>query len=90
MAFGSYPQHRSALTDCVKPAASAFDGCKVIVILGHSDPELSLEPAIAAFEALARLVVDLGPRHEAPFSGLCHPTHTNGSVVGWEVGECRA
>jgi len=43
-----YPQHRSALTDCVKLAKSQLPGVKVITIVGYSYPDLPLEPAIPA------------------------------------------
>ena len=55
------------------------------MIVGYAYPDLSLTPAINAFEILAGHLVDLGPRHEAIFSGLCHPVHNAGSVMAWEV-----
>jgi hypothetical protein len=80
-----YPLHRSALTDCVKLAASGFAATKVVVIVGYNYPDLPLKPAIDAFEVLAARAVDLGPRHEAMFFGLCHPVHNTGAVIAWEV-----
>jgi hypothetical protein len=80
-----YPFHRSPFTDCAKLAASSFAGTKVVVIVGCAYPDLSLRPAINAFEILAAHIVDLGPRHEAMFSGLCHPVHNAGAVMAWEV-----
>jgi hypothetical protein len=49
-----YPQHRSALTDCIKLINSQLPGVKVVTIIGYSYPDLPLEPAIRAFETLAR------------------------------------
>jgi len=80
-----YPAHRSALTDCRKLAASGFTEPMAVVILGYSYPDLPLEPAIDAFETLARHVAKVGDRCEAPFSGLCHRVHSAGSVLAWEV-----
>ena len=68
-----YPQHRSALTDTVKLATSQFLEPKAIVIIAYDYPDLPFEPAIGAFEILAKNAVDLGPRQEAEFKGLCHP-----------------
>lgn len=80
-----YTQHRSALTDCNKLAKSQLPGVKVIAIVGYSYPDLPLEPAIRAFEALARNEVRLGPRCEAQFCNLVHPVHREGSVMAWRV-----
>jgi hypothetical protein len=80
-----YPQHRSALTDCDKLASSGFTARKGIVILGYETATFPLRDALSAFEILARHRVSLGDRVEAHFSGLVHPIHTKGSVVGWEV-----
>jgi len=55
-------------------------GSKAIIIV-----DLPLEPAIAAFEALAKAMVVLGRRHEANFSGLCHPVHREGKILGWQI-----
>ena len=78
-------QHRSALTDCSKLAKSQLPGVKIITIVGYSYPDLPLEPAIRAFEALARNEVRLGPRYEAQFCNLVHPVHREGSVMAWRV-----
>ena len=80
-----YPKHHSALTDCIKLNGSGFPGSKAIVILGYSYDDLPLEPAIAAFETLAKAMVALGKRHEANFSGLCHPVHREGKVLAWQI-----
>jgi hypothetical protein len=78
-----YPQHRSALTDCVKLSKSGFEGEKAIVILGYDYPDMPLEPAILAFEKLASLTI--GERSETPFEGLCHEVHCSGRVMAWRV-----
>ncbi len=80
-----YPQHRSALTDCLKLSRSEFGGEKAIVIVGYSYDDMLLEPAIEAFEALASKLVSIGPRREASFAGLCHRVHREGRVMGWRV-----
>jgi hypothetical protein len=43
-----YPQHRSALTDCLKLRAADFNGEKAIVIIGYDYSDLPLEPAVMA------------------------------------------
>ena len=80
-----YPFHRSALTDCAKLAGSGFAEPKAVVIVGYAYPDLPLAPAIDAFETLAHHAVDLGDRHEAMFSGLCHRVHNRGAVMAWEM-----
>ena len=82
-----YPQHRSALTDCTKLARSKLPGLKVVTIVGYSYPDTPLEPAIRAFETLARSEVHLGKRHEAQFRDLRHPVHREGSIMAWRVGD---
>jgi len=74
-----YPQHRSALTDCIKMAKSHLPGVKVV------NPDLPLEPAIRAFETLAQSEVRLGKRHEAQFCDLKHPVHREGSIMAWRI-----
>lgn len=78
-----YPQHRSALTDCMKLSISGFEGDKAIVIIGYTYPDMPLEPAILAFEMLAS--ERIGSRHESSFEGLCHPVHRCGKVMSWLV-----
>ena len=46
-----------------------------------------MDPAIEAFEALARVRVSLGPRYVAAYQGLVHPVHRSGRVFGWELGQ---
>jgi hypothetical protein len=78
-----YPQHRSALTDCMKLSNSGFEGEKALVIIGYAYPDMPLDPAILAFEKLAS--ENIGPRYEASFEGLCHPVHRCGKVMSWLV-----
>ena len=85
-----YEVHRSALTDAVKLTSSALAGRKAILIYGFenpTEPGMPLEPAIAAFEVLARQRVTLGIRHTAPLGSLVHPVHARGFVYGWQVGD---
>ena len=80
-----YPTHRSALTDCTKLVLSQLRGRRAILIYGYEHADWPLEPAIAAFESLARERVRMGKRHAAPFGGLIHPIHSSGMVFGWEI-----
>jgi hypothetical protein len=80
-----YPQHRSALTDCFKLVTSEFPGRKAVLIYGFESESYPLEPAINAFEVLAREAKFLGRRYEAHFANLVHPYHQFGAVYGWEI-----
>lgn len=80
-----YPQHRSALTDCHKLRNSGFGGAKIIVIIGYSYSDLSLELAAAAFERLAAGLLSSCGRGEASFFDLCHSVHREGKVMAWQV-----
>jgi hypothetical protein len=80
-----YPQHRSAVTDCVKLIHSGFSCSKAVVIFGYDSEEYPLELAVSAFEALAGAVVELGARAEERFDNLRHPVHRCGAVYGWEL-----
>ena len=84
-----YPAHRSALTDCEKLAASRLAHRKAILIYGYDADAWPLEPAIDAFEALARARVPLGKRVSADFHGLVHPVHSSGGVFAWELERAR-
>lgn len=85
-----YPNDRSALTDCRKLAESHLKGSKAVVIYGFDYPTLAMDPAIEAFETLARRQVCLGTRCVARYEGLVHPVHQAGRVFGWNVGELVA
>jgi hypothetical protein len=80
-----YAGDRSALTDCVKLLESGLTGRKAVVIYGFDYPNLPMDPAVEAFETLARRWVDLGPRRVAHYADLVHPVHVAGRVFGWEV-----
>lgn len=80
-----YQQHRSALTDCLKLKLSQLSRRLGILIFGYDAPEWRMDPAIDAFEILARQTVTLGDRKVAEFSGLVHPVHQAGRVFAWEV-----
>jgi hypothetical protein len=80
-----YPSHRSALTDCSKLVTSGFPGNLAVLIYGFDYPSWPMDPAITAFERLAREEVVLGPRCESAFAGLIHPIHQEGRVFGWQV-----
>jgi hypothetical protein len=80
-----YEGDRSALTDTVKLARSSLPGSKAMLIYGFEFADKPLEPAIDAFETLARQRVPLGPRLEAQMGGLVHPVHSVGVVFGWEI-----
>jgi hypothetical protein len=80
-----YPAHRSALTDCEKLANSSFLCRTAVVIYGFDHGDWPLEPAVEAFETLARHRWPMGERMFAPFSGLIHPVHSSGAVFGWEL-----
>jgi hypothetical protein len=80
-----YPPHRSAVTDCNKLRKSGFNGRTAILIFGYSYPEWPLEPAIEAFEVIARHGGRVGERYTALFGDLCHPIHARGATFVWEV-----
>jgi hypothetical protein len=80
-----YESDRSALTDALKLARSDLSSRKAILIYGFEYPDRQLEPAIDAFETLARRQVALGPRCQAAMGPLVHPVHKEGRVYGWEV-----
>jgi len=80
-----YPAHRSALTDCDKLVASQLGRRKAILVYGYDADAWPLEPAIGAFEALARARVGLGKRLSTEFRGLVHPVHSKGGVFAWEL-----
>jgi hypothetical protein len=83
--FSPYPQHRSAVQDCLKLAATSMASKRAILIYGYAAEAWPLDPAIEAFEVLASHQVRLGTRQHADFSGLVHPIHTSGRVYGWEI-----
>jgi hypothetical protein len=82
-----YAADRSALTDCSKLLAAGPGARKAVVIYGFDYADLPMDPAIEAFEILARCKVQLGPRVSAAYQELVHPVHRAGRVFGWEVGQ---
>jgi hypothetical protein len=80
-----YDEDRSALTDCAKLANSGFPSRLAILIYGFDHPDKSLDPAIEAFEDLAKSRTQLGERYVPSFGNLVHPVHHEGRVFGWEV-----
>ena len=80
-----YPEHRSAITDCIKLASSSLGESKAILIYGFDHEGWPLEPAIDAFETLASVRVQLGPRNTTRFENLIHPVHTRGAVFAWQI-----
>ena len=80
-----YPEHRSALTDVDKLNAWTDPKRKAVLIYGFEYEGWPLEPALRAFEVLAGSHSNLGEREQRAFSGLSHPVHSCGAVVGWEV-----
>jgi hypothetical protein len=88
-----YPGNQSVLGDCMKLLKSGFGSRKAVIIFGfeHTPPRLDLEIAIAAYETIARTVLNLqiGERISASCSGLIHPHHQQATVWGWEVVSSR-
>jgi hypothetical protein len=84
-----YGGNTSSLGDCLKLLGSGLMERKAVVIIGyeHSPPRISLDPAIAAFELLAQLVLrlKLSPRIEVIRTNLIHPVHQQLRVFGYEV-----
>lgn len=82
-----YPRDRSALADCEKLVASGLSGRKAVVIYGFDYPGLPMDPAIDAFELLARRNAKLSGRVVGAYRNLVHPVHREGRVFGWEIGQ---
>lgn len=84
-----YPGNTSALGDCLKLLESRFVERKAVIVLGyeHTPPQLPLEPAVRAFEAIATQVLSLplGDRQSAKFIDLVHPHHQQGTVYAWPL-----
>ena len=85
-----YPNDRSAVTDCLKLVESGLVGRKAVVIYGFDYPGRRMDPAIEAFELLARQKVILGNRAVGSYQDLIHPVHRAGRVFGWEVAPVAA
>ena len=89
MSFTLIQATRSSLGDRLKLLEANIPVRKAVVIFGyeHSPAQVSLDPAISAFEliALKVLAIELGPRHHAKRGGLVHPVHQVLRVFGYEV-----
>ena len=77
--------HRAAVAACVDLANSPLCKSKAVIIYGFDDPQWPLDPAIDAFERMARAKVELGPRCEAKFDTLWHPVYARGRAFGWSI-----
>jgi len=84
-----YAGNISSLGDCLKLLRSDIGERKVIVVVGyeHSPSQIPVEPAISAFEIVARNVLrlDLSCRCEELRTGLVHPIHQQLRVFGYEI-----
>ena len=80
-----YSEDRSAVTDCVKLARSAFACRRAVLIYGFEDPRRPLLRLIQAFEAVAAQHVILGLREEAELRQLVHRVFGSGGVFAWEI-----
>ncbi len=78
--------HRSAVAGCVDLANSTLGESKAVIVYGFDDSQWPLDPAIDAFERMARAKVKLGERCSAPFDTLWHPVYARGRAFGWSIG----
>jgi hypothetical protein len=70
-----YAKHPKRADDCQKLTGSGFELPYALLIYGYDHDDWPMEPAVEAFEQLARYRVQLGPRQLASFDGLIHPVH---------------
>jgi hypothetical protein len=84
-----YAGTTSSVGDCLKLVGSGFAERKAVVVFGyeHTPPQISLEPAVRAFELIVPGVagIPLSVRYEALAEGLVHPCHQQVRVFAWEV-----
>ena len=84
-----YAGTTSAVGDALKLQSLNARLSKAVLIYGfeHATPQVSLEPAVRAFELIATRVagVRLGRRVEEVRDALQHPAHAVVRVYGWEV-----
>jgi hypothetical protein len=84
-----YAGNTSLLGDCLKLNALVTNEKKAALVIGyeHSPPQISLAPLLAAFEFIARNVINLrlGERVAVTREGLVHPIHQQLTVAAWEV-----
>jgi len=84
-ASGQTGMSGAVVFDDHKPVRGAVVFEEHLHIYGYEYEGWPMEPAIEAFEVLARERVVLGDRHSASFQGLVHPVHKQGQVVAWEL-----
>ncbi len=86
-----YSGNTGSLGDCLKLMEMEIPEKKAVVIFGYEhEPSLvPLDPAIHAFELIARqiLVLPIGERITARRTGLIHPVHQVLRVFGYQVNE---
>jgi hypothetical protein len=84
-----YPGNTSSIGDCLKLLESGHPERKAVLIFGyeHTPPQVSLEPAMLAFEQVAGSVVRIiiSSRYEVVRTNLVHPVHQQLRVYGYEV-----
>jgi hypothetical protein len=84
-----YPGNTSSLSDALK--LMKYEGperCAVVVVgYEHATPQISLDPLIRSFEAIAQHVftLELGTQHQLTLSPLVHPVHQVARLWGWEI-----
>lgn len=79
------PEHRSALTDCEKLLTAQLADRQAILIYAYDYDYWPAEPALPAFEAMAKLRVGLSQRAERGSGRLIHPVHSRAIVTTWEI-----
>ncbi len=80
-----YPEDRSAVTDSIKVLGFTDAVGHAVLLWGFDYPERPLAPLIDVYEYMLHQRVRVVERVEYPFSGLIHPHHQRGMVLGWSV-----
>jgi len=84
-----YEGNTSALGDALKLQKHAGPESAAVVVVGyeHDPAQISLEPLIRSFEAIASTVlrVRLGQTVSLDVKGLRHPVHQRARIWAWEV-----
>ncbi|MGH7183394.1 MAG: hypothetical protein ACREJN_15650, partial [Nitrospiraceae bacterium] len=84
-----HPGNTSSLGDCLKLLKANLPVRKAVIVFGyeHSPAQISLDPAMSAFELIAKEVlgIELGPKHHVMREGLIHPVHQVLRVFGYEI-----
>ncbi len=84
-----YRGNVSTIGDCYKLIQLKGPERLATVVIGyeHNPPKVSLDPLVAAFEAISRITLDipLSERVEVSRSGLVHPEHQSLRVFAWEL-----